>query len=157
MLGWEFPPSVSGGLGVACYGLAKALNSTGVDVLFVLPKPLAKNGHSRVMGAGAVQEVREVLAATQSEVQAAVEHAMAPAPLIENQEAPVAGSSPVEHSIKYEEKTEEASEEVESVEYLQRVTFVPVDSPLQPYMSAPEYQKMVVEEIVRKGPAARWE
>ena len=40
MLGWEFPPQVSGGLGVACYGLAKALNNTGVDVLFVLPKPL---------------------------------------------------------------------------------------------------------------------
>ena len=41
MLGWEFPPMVSGGLGVACYGLVKALNGMGMDVLFVLPKPLA--------------------------------------------------------------------------------------------------------------------
>jgi len=25
MLGWEFPPYISGGLGTACYGLTKAL------------------------------------------------------------------------------------------------------------------------------------
>lgn len=40
MLGWEFPPYISGGLGTACYGLTKALNGNGVDVLFVLPRPL---------------------------------------------------------------------------------------------------------------------
>lgn len=37
MLGWELPPFNSGGLGVACYGLSKAL-SENTDVLFVLPK-----------------------------------------------------------------------------------------------------------------------
>jgi hypothetical protein len=26
MLGWEFPPYISGGLGTACYGLTKALD-----------------------------------------------------------------------------------------------------------------------------------
>ncbi|MEI6274080.1 MAG: glycogen/starch synthase, partial [Phycisphaerae bacterium] len=25
MLGWEFPPFITGGLGTACYGLTKAL------------------------------------------------------------------------------------------------------------------------------------
>jgi glycosyltransferase involved in cell wall biosynthesis len=38
MLGWEFPPFISGGLGTACYGLAKALGSEGTDILFVLPR-----------------------------------------------------------------------------------------------------------------------
>ncbi|MHC4527237.1 MAG: glycosyltransferase family 4 protein, partial [Planctomycetota bacterium] len=38
MLGWEFPPFISGGLGTACYGLTKALNQFGVEVTFVLPK-----------------------------------------------------------------------------------------------------------------------
>jgi glycosyltransferase involved in cell wall biosynthesis len=38
MFGWEFPPYNSGGLGVACYGLARALAREGVEVLFVLPK-----------------------------------------------------------------------------------------------------------------------
>jgi glycosyltransferase involved in cell wall biosynthesis len=38
MLGWEFPPFISGGLGTACYGLTKALDQLGIGVTFVLPK-----------------------------------------------------------------------------------------------------------------------
>ncbi len=38
MLGWEFPPFITGGLGTACHGLTKAMSSRGVDVTFVLPK-----------------------------------------------------------------------------------------------------------------------
>ncbi len=38
MFGWEFPPYNSGGLGVACSGLAKNLAKNGIDVIFVLPK-----------------------------------------------------------------------------------------------------------------------
>ncbi len=37
MLGWELPPYNSGGLGVACYQMAKALAGKGVDIQFVLP------------------------------------------------------------------------------------------------------------------------
>lgn len=37
MFGWEFPPYNSGGLGVACEGLSKALCAKGVDLTFVLP------------------------------------------------------------------------------------------------------------------------
>ena len=37
MLGWELPPHNSGGLGVACYYLAKALARQGADIDFVLP------------------------------------------------------------------------------------------------------------------------
>lgn len=40
MLGWEFPPFISGGLGTACYGLTKAMSEIGAEVLFVLPKPV---------------------------------------------------------------------------------------------------------------------
>jgi glycosyltransferase involved in cell wall biosynthesis len=39
MLGWEFPPFISGGLGTACHGLTKAMSDLGMEVLFVLPKP----------------------------------------------------------------------------------------------------------------------
>jgi glycosyltransferase involved in cell wall biosynthesis len=38
MLGWEFPPHISGGLGTACHGLTKGLAQHGVDVSFVLPR-----------------------------------------------------------------------------------------------------------------------
>lgn len=43
MFGWELPPSNSGGLGVACFGLARALARSGVDVTFVLPQTVAVN------------------------------------------------------------------------------------------------------------------
>lgn len=37
MLGWELPPHNSGGLGVACYQLCRALSSQGADIEFVVP------------------------------------------------------------------------------------------------------------------------
>ena len=40
MLGWEFPPFISGGLGTACHGLTKAMSKIGLEVVFVLPKPI---------------------------------------------------------------------------------------------------------------------
>jgi glycosyltransferase involved in cell wall biosynthesis len=40
MLGWEFPPFISGGLGTACYGLTKAMSGLGTDIIFVLPRPI---------------------------------------------------------------------------------------------------------------------
>jgi glycogen synthase len=38
MLGWEFPPYISGGLGTACYGLTKAMGRLGMEVTFLLPR-----------------------------------------------------------------------------------------------------------------------
>ncbi|MAD77941.1 MAG: 4-alpha-glucanotransferase [Planctomycetaceae bacterium] len=38
MLGWEFPPFITGGLGTACYGLVKAMDRAGMETTFVLPK-----------------------------------------------------------------------------------------------------------------------
>ena len=37
MLGWELPPHNSGGLGIACYQLCKALSKKDLDIEFVLP------------------------------------------------------------------------------------------------------------------------
>lgn len=40
MFGWEFPPHNSGGLGVACQGLTRAMAARGVEIIFVMPKKL---------------------------------------------------------------------------------------------------------------------
>ncbi len=48
MLGWEFPPFIAGGLGVACYGLTKALDKLGHQVTFVLPKQVDGTQSSHV-------------------------------------------------------------------------------------------------------------
>ena len=44
MFGWEFPPNNSGGLGVACYGLTRALAQLGTHVTFVLPARVDVDG-----------------------------------------------------------------------------------------------------------------
>ncbi len=41
MLGWEYPPHITGGLGNACRGLARALARQGVQIRFVMPRPTA--------------------------------------------------------------------------------------------------------------------
>ncbi len=48
MLGWEFPPHISGGLGTACYGMTKGLDEIGVNVCFVLPTAIPVGGASHV-------------------------------------------------------------------------------------------------------------
>ncbi|HET6489915.1 MAG TPA: glycosyltransferase family 4 protein [Syntrophales bacterium] len=37
MFGWEFPPTISGGLGTACFGMTRALVQRGHRVSFVVP------------------------------------------------------------------------------------------------------------------------
>jgi len=51
MLGWEFPPYISGGLGTACYGLTKALSEQGTEIAFLLPRPVqsAYSGHVKLL------------------------------------------------------------------------------------------------------------
>jgi glycosyltransferase involved in cell wall biosynthesis len=47
MLGWEFPPNISGGLGTACEGIVKGLSAyNDVHVLFVVPKSFGNENTS---------------------------------------------------------------------------------------------------------------
>ena len=48
MLGWEFPPFVTGGLGTACHGLTRALTAAGCEVTFVLPRAICGSHSSHV-------------------------------------------------------------------------------------------------------------
>lgn len=48
MLGWEFPPFITGGLGTACYGLTKAMSARGTEISFVLPKQVGSEYTSHV-------------------------------------------------------------------------------------------------------------
>jgi glycogen synthase len=54
MLGWEFPPFISGGLGTACYGLTKAMDQLGIEVTFVLPRIVDSEytTHVKLLNAG---------------------------------------------------------------------------------------------------------
>lgn len=52
MLGWEFPPYIAGGLGVACYGLTRALDRLGHEVVFILPGPVGTAIRALHIGGG---------------------------------------------------------------------------------------------------------
>ncbi len=53
MLGWEFPPHLSGGLGTACLGLTRALAGLSTDITFVLPTEASDEqaAHLSLLGA----------------------------------------------------------------------------------------------------------
>jgi glycosyltransferase involved in cell wall biosynthesis len=58
MLGWEFPPFISGGLGTACYGLTRALARQDIEVIFVLPRGVDEGftSHVRLLGPHLLEE-----------------------------------------------------------------------------------------------------
>lgn len=61
MLGWELPPHNSGGLGVACYQLCKALSKKGADIEFVLPYTAEHNIDFMKINAAHPQDVASVM------------------------------------------------------------------------------------------------
>ena len=61
MLGWELPPHNSGGLGVACYQLCKALSKKSVDIEFILPYTADHKIDFMRVNAAHPQDVKEVL------------------------------------------------------------------------------------------------
>lgn len=63
MLGWELPPHNSGGLGVACYQLCKALSCKGADIEFVLPYTAEHDIDFMKINAAHPQDVAQVLKA----------------------------------------------------------------------------------------------
>ncbi len=46
MLGWEFPPAKTGGLGTHCYELVKNLSKKGIKVLLLIPKRTGNVKHN---------------------------------------------------------------------------------------------------------------
>jgi glycosyltransferase involved in cell wall biosynthesis len=61
MLGWELPPHNSGGLGVACYQLCKALSKKGADIEFVLPYTADHNIDFMRINSAHPQDVKAVI------------------------------------------------------------------------------------------------
>ena len=88
MLGWEFPPFISGGLGTACFGLTKALDRRDCDVTFVLPKHVDAGfaSHVNLVSPGSVPahpSLPPPQAVVKARDAAAPEHAPLPAEVLE--------------------------------------------------------------------------
>lgn len=142
MLGWEFPPHISGGLGTACHGLSLGLVRSGVEVTFVVPQ---------LRGGEEAEGVRLVAAA---DVPVPVG---APAgPARSGQAAPTGGGVgrgaaaegdvPVRlrHAYSGRRGPDGLGEREERTE-LARARLLAVDSPLRPYMTEHEYARELAE------------
>jgi glycosyltransferase involved in cell wall biosynthesis len=51
MLGWEFPPFISGGLGTACHGLTRAMMCRDMEIFFVLPRAITTQAGAQAAAA----------------------------------------------------------------------------------------------------------
>jgi glycosyltransferase involved in cell wall biosynthesis len=59
MIGWEYPPHISGGLGTACEGLTTALARKGIEIDFMVPKLYGEEDapHMELLGAAGATPV----------------------------------------------------------------------------------------------------
>jgi glycogen synthase len=113
MLGWEFPPHISGGLGTACLGLTQGLAHHGVEVLFLVPRAHGDEDRrfATVLGGNEVAVPRLADGAGEA----------VPAPPAAADVAASAATGPL------------------LAQWAERVTVLPVDSPLVPYLTPDAY------------------
>ncbi len=139
MLGWEFPPHISGGLGTACFGLTKGLASHGVEVLFVVPKARGDEDARFVTIVGANQvAIEEVVSTPKSRI---VEERVEEGTTIDERDIVVPASAHVPAD--------------ESSVRLQRTfEILAIDSLLKPYLSEREYiVRLREKEIEVRAPS----
>ena len=130
MLGWEFPPHISGGLGTACHGLTRGLAGEGVEVVFVVP---------RARGDEDSLHLAEMVGANQVEVAESA-----------------AGQQVVEEEWDPELGPED---DARAWRVRRSLELVAVDSLLLPYLTPESYEARLVEHMERvqalAGPGAR--
>lgn len=58
MYGWEFPPHISGGLGVACHAMVTELSKKNIQVTLVLPQEITRviDGNLSIVGCAAAED-----------------------------------------------------------------------------------------------------
>lgn len=130
MLGWEFPPHISGGLGTACHGLTRGLSQQGVDVVFVVP---------RARGDEDARHLAEIVGANQVEVDdAGPACARAGARVVEEEWDPALGPEDDERAWRVRRSLE----------------LLAVDSLLTPYLTPAAYEERLREHVERVEPLA---
>ena len=73
MLGWEYPPMVTGGLGVACYGLVKAMSNE-AQVTLILPRKekIPEVDEVEVIGLNHFEAIKEIYSVAEPQPEPAV-------------------------------------------------------------------------------------
>lgn len=149
MLGWEFPPHISGGLGTACFGLTQGLRQHGVEVLFVVPKARGDEDARFVTIVGANQVAVEEVVATPKKriVEERVEEGVA---IVEKQvEIPVESDGP-RAAVRAQPVPDARDERLKRT-----FEILAVDSLLRPYLTEREYVVRLLERSAAKPATAQ--
>jgi len=147
MLGWDFSPRLSGGVGSACQGLATALTRAGTSVLFVLPR---LRGDEE---AGEVQllAAREARAGAPAAPPSPTAPPLRPAPPAQEAPAPRAPFPAVTPSATGFTGGGSAAGPLGPAlgSPSEALRLLAIDSPLRPYLSAAEYERVVAALLGR--------
>ena len=139
MLGWEYPPHISGGLGTACEGLTVALARRGVEIDFLVPKLFGGEDapHMQLLGAASA-------AAPPAAPSPASDMPKPIADLLATE--PALGTDPILTSALAAESEQATTTEAAEI----RMVHVP--AMLKPYLDRASYQ-----ELIRGGSMPRAE
>lgn len=135
MLGWEYPPHISGGLGTACEGLTTALARRGIEIDFLLPKLYGEEDapHMHLLGAASAAPTAQI-------------PVQAPDPLAALLEAePALATDPILTA---------AAEAVHAQAAEPGVRMLHVPAMLKPYLDQATYRELITNGALQQGAAA---
>ncbi len=146
MLGWEFPPHISGGLGTACQGLTRGMAHTDVETLFLVPRSYGDEEAHWMDLVGANQVVHRRAHATETRVATESTEEI-------HREAQPAGSLDSTPPALPRRTSPSTLTEPLGASGTSHVRMLPVDSPLTPYLTASQYAERL--ERFAKDPNGR--
>ncbi len=139
MLGWEFPPHISGGLGTACQGMTQGLAHQGVEVLFVIPRAMGDEDKrsAQVLGCNEVPIAR--FRRPSKAARGAVDGRRT------SQGVHADGTTVVEKVVTRKAGAKGSKTIAPDVPVETLLELLEIDSPLRPYLDAEIYEKVVTE------------
>jgi glycogen(starch) synthase len=149
MLGWEFPPHISGGLGTACYGLTQGLKHHDVDVTFIVPRAHGDEDQNvaRILGCNSAvfpELVRKAKEQVESPKETEGYEVEATAAMMQRKGATL-------DELLGEVFGEEAIQREGVEELTKTLRVLAVDSLLSPYLTEDSYQMHLSESLARRG------
>lgn len=166
MLGWEFPPHISGGLGTACQGLTRGLAHAGVDVLFMVPRAFGDEDGPwmGIVGANQVVARREHVHTTHETAREFTRQARSAARASERGDVAAAVRAAHDLATVSLEASRASAADVDAETDADvdgasarpgagRIETLAIDSTLSPYLSAAQYSQRLAELV--KDRAAR--
>jgi glycogen(starch) synthase len=136
MLGWEYPPHISGGLGTACEGLTTALAKRGIEIDFLVPKLYGEEDapHMQLLGAASARPSDETAMDTPSHVPAPFSALLAAEPAL--------ATDPIFVAAMEAAMSEAAERKAADVQVIE------VPAMLKPYLDQATYRELITSHAL---------